>query len=54
MRINDFTRGGLEDLKRLAADGKISGDEVIAFGEALAELRELVAAAYEVEYAREG
>lgn len=51
VRINDFSRGGLENLTRLAADGKISSDEVIEFGEALAELRELVAAAYELEYA---
>lgn len=51
VRINDFSRGGLEDLTRLAADGKISQDEVMAFGEALSELRELVAAAYEVEFA---
>lgn len=51
-RVEDFSRGGLEDLKRLAADGKIDADEVIAFGEALSELRELIAAAYELEYAK--
>lgn len=53
VRVEDFSRGGLEDLKRLAADGKIDQDEVMAFGEALGELRELIAAAYEVEYAKE-
>ena len=53
VRINDFSRGALQDLTKIAADGKISSGEVIALGEALAELRELVAAAYEVEYARE-
>ena len=52
VRITDFSRGGLQDLTRLAADGKISADEVIAFGEALQELRELIAAAYEIEYAK--
>lgn len=52
VRIQDFTRGGLEDLKRLAADGKITADEVMAYGEALSQLRELIAAAYELEYAR--
>ena len=52
VRINDFSRGGLESLTRLAADGIISADEVLEFGEALAELRELVAAAYELEYAQ--
>ena len=53
-RVEDFSRGGLEDLKRLAADGKISADEVVAFGEALAQLRELIAAAYEIEFAEGG
>ena len=52
VKINDFSRGGLESLTRLAADGKISQDEVLEFGEALAELREVVAAAYEIEYAQ--
>lgn len=51
VRVDDFSRGGLEDLKRLAADGKITAGEVTAFGEALAELRELISAAYEIEYA---
>ena len=51
--IEDFTRGGLADLKRLAADGKISSEEVLAYGEALAQLREVVSAAYELEYAGE-
>ena len=51
VRINDFSKRGLEDLTRLAADGKIDQGEVLAFGECLAELRELVAAAYEIEYA---
>lgn len=53
-RVEAFSRGGLEDLKHLAADGKISADEVVAFGEALAELRELIAAAYELEFAERG
>lgn len=52
VKINDFSKNGLESLTRLAADGKISADEVLEFGEALAELRELVAAAYELEYAQ--
>ena len=53
-RIEDFTRGGLEDLKRLAADGKISADEVLCYGEAIAQLRDVVAAAYELEFAAGG
>lgn len=51
VRIEDFSRTGLEDLKRLAADGKISADEIAAWGEALAQIRELVRAAYEMQYA---
>jgi transcriptional regulator with XRE-family HTH domain len=53
-KTDDFTRRGLEDLKRLAADGKITAEEVVAYGEALAQLREVIAAAYELEYAEEG
>ena len=52
IRVEDFSRGGLEDLKRLAMDGKITSDEVVAFGEALGELRDLISAAYELEYAQ--
>lgn len=51
VKIDDFRRGGLEGLMRLAGDGKISSEEVIAYGEALQELKEVVQAAYEVEYA---
>lgn len=51
VKINDFSKNGLESLTRLAADGKISSEEVLEFGEDLAALRELVAAAYELEYA---
>lgn len=54
IKVEDFSAGGLEDLKRLAADGKISASEVQAFGDALAELRELISAAYEIEYAEGG
>ena len=52
-RIEDFTRGGLQDLKQLAADGKISAEEICAYGEAIAQLRDLIAAAYELEFAEE-
>ena len=52
IRVEDFSRGGLEDLKLLAMDGKITSDEVVAFGEALGELRDLISAAYELEYAQ--
>ena len=53
VRVQDFQRGGLQDLLRLAADGKIDQTETLAFGEALAELGELITAAYELQYAKE-
>ena len=37
----------------VTVDGKISGEEVLAYGEAIQELRDVVAAAYELEYAEE-
>jgi transcriptional regulator with XRE-family HTH domain len=49
--LQDFQRGGLQDLLRLAADGKIDQTETLAFGEALAEMDGLIRAAYEVKYA---
>lgn len=52
-RVEDFQRHGLQDLRELAEDGKIDADEVIAYGEAMDQLRQVIAAAYELEYARE-
>ena len=49
--LQDFQRGGLQDLLRLAADGKIDQTETLAFGEALGELDGLIRAAYELQYA---
>ena len=52
VQVEEFRRSGLEDLKRIAADGKISGkDEIAAYGCALAQIRDLVEAAYELQYA---
>jgi len=51
VRVQDFQRGGLQDLLRLAADGKIDQTETLAFGEALGELDGLIRAAYELQYA---
>ena len=44
---------GLRDLLRIAADGKISDDEIIPYGQALQELNEMVRSAYAVGYAKE-
>ena len=52
-RVEDFTKHGLQDLRQLAEDGKIDADEVMAYGEAMAQLRQVIAAAYELEYAQE-
>lgn len=52
-RIEEFTRGGLQDLKQLAADGKISAEEICAYGDAIAQLRDVIRAAYELEFAEE-
>ena len=52
VQVEEFRRGGLEDLKRIAADGKISGaDESIAYEDALEQIRLLIEAAYELQYA---
>lgn len=52
VRMEDFSRTGLEDLKHLAADGKISADEITAYGEALVQIREIIQAAYALQYAK--
>lgn len=52
VQVEEFRRSGLEDLKRIAADGKISGaDESIAYADALEQIRLLIEAAYELQYA---
>ena len=52
VQVEEFQRSGLEDLKRIAADGKISGaDEIISYNYALAQIKDLIEAAYELQYA---
>lgn len=53
VKTEDFQRRGMDDLKRLAADGRIRQEEIEAYGEALQQLREVIAAAYELEYAEQ-
>ena len=54
VQVEEFRRGGLEDLKRIAADGKISGaDESIAYEDALEEIRLLIEAAYELQFSEQ-
>lgn len=53
-RLQRFQSGNLSQLMELAADGKIDEDEVRDFGVCLDELRELIQAAYQIEYAGRG
>ena len=53
IRIDDFRDGGMEKLLRIAADGKVSDDERQIYAEALAELREVIRAAYAIGYSKD-
>lgn len=54
VQVEEFQRSWLEDLKRIAADGKISGaDESIAYEDALEEIRLLIEAAYELQFSEQ-
>ena len=53
-RLQRFQSGNLSQLMELAADGKIDENEVRDFGGCLDELRELIQAAYQIEYAGQG
>lgn len=52
VQLEDFRQDGLAELTRIAADGEISTEEKGAYGRALAQLRDLIAAALHLEYAR--
>lgn len=51
--IENFQERGMRDLMRIASDGKVSDDEIIPFGQALAQLSEMVRSAYAVGYSKE-
>lgn len=50
-RFEDFSEGGMKDLIRIGADGKVDRREAELFDRCLRDLRELIQAAYELHYA---
>ena len=53
IQIEDFRAMQLPALMRIAADGKVSEDEVPAYREAVAAITELIRSAYACGYAKE-
>lgn len=53
IQIEDFQSGGMQQLVRIAADGKISSDEEAAYDAAIEQLRDLIRRAYQLGYAKE-
>lgn len=53
VKVKDFQGDGLEELLRIAADGQISEDEREICAAALRQLRALITAAWELQYAEE-
>ena len=51
--VQKFEDDGLRELTRIAADGKVSPDERADYAAALAQLRELISAAFHLEFAKE-
>lgn len=54
VKIRDFSGDGMQELTRIAADGRIAPEERALYDCALGQLRELVAAGLQVQYAEEG
>lgn len=53
IQIEDFQSGGMQQLVRIAADGKISSDEEATYDAAIEQLRDLIRRAYQLGYAKE-
>ena len=53
-KVKDFQGDGLEELLRIAADGQVSADERERYGDALRQLRALITAAWELQFAEGG
>lgn len=51
VKLRDFSEDGLEDLTRIAADGRVDPMEREPYEYAMRQLRELVSAGLQVEYA---
>lgn len=52
-KVKDFQADGLEQLLRIAADGRVDEDERESYRVALQQIRELITAAWELQYAKE-
>lgn len=53
VQISAFSENGLRELTRIAADGKVSPDEREDYSAAVQQLRNLVRAAFQLEFAKE-
>lgn len=51
VKVKDFLHDGMQDLTRIAADGKVDESECKAYAHAMMQLRDLLAAGMCVEYA---
>lgn len=52
-KVKDFQGDGMEELLRIAADGKVSEDERERYADATRQLRALITAAWELQFAEE-
>lgn len=51
--IDDFKENGLQQLMRIAADGRIDEEEVASYDDAIGQLHRLIRKAYELGYAKQ-
>ena len=51
VKVRDFSEDGMQDLVRIAADGRVAPEEREPYEYAMRQLRELLAAGLHVEYA---
>ena len=54
VQIQDFQEDGLNDLLRIAADGRVDPDERMRFGRAVGQISNLVGAGLALLYTKEG
>lgn len=53
VQIDDFQEGGMQELIRIAADGKVTRDEAAIFNDCLLQLQNLMQKAFALTYAEE-
>lgn len=54
VQLRDFADDGMQDLARIAADGRVDPEERESYDSAMRQLRAMLAAGLHVEYAEEG